>query len=548
MNRSLSKVPRLLRWRYLRWVACSAMIPALWACNSRRLAIPDPQPSFVEPRDFKQSVNKKLDILFMIDDSQSMAPLQKKLQMQLPAFMDALEDPTTMQLPDLHVAVVSSSFGGGAWSNVNQCHSASVEPNTLGDDQGRFLQGPKGASATPCKMLHSDTKFLINGDGTAAHPANFDGDIRDAFSCMAYLGDQGCGFESQFESVYYGLYKGSLALGPTEPPGQVVTHDPDNGGFLRGDAVLAIVMVTNEDDCSVSGDSLLLDPLINTVNDASGLGALASYRCNEFGHLCDGMPPPHNPPASTVTLNHCVSAEDMGKTEMIPIPNGNGKTDSTQGHLFPTVKDFTSYILQYKANPDDILVAAIAGPVDDGKGNSLYRVHGEMNPSANNEVDPFVDHSCVQQVANGADPEYADPAVRIKQWVDSFGATNGVFYPICANNFRDAMNGIAMAINKKLGSSCVSTHITMSPTDPTKHNCTVTQRVTDSSNNVKKEILTECTAGNPVVPCFQLTENSDKCTDPAAKTLFKVCNDTACTMMMPGSTDSKDASISCVVD
>ena len=46
--------------------------------------------------------------------------------------------------------------------------------------------------------------------------------------------------------------------------------------------------------------SLLLDPGINSVDDPSGLGALQSYRCNEFGHLCDDpaggaakVPPPH---------------------------------------------------------------------------------------------------------------------------------------------------------------------------------------------------------------------------------------------------------------
>jgi len=543
MNRSLSKVPRLLRWRYLRWVACSAVIPALWACNSRRLAIPDPAPAIIDTRQFKQSVNHKLDILFMVDDSSSMAPLQAKMQAQLPAFMDALVDDSTKQLPDLHVAVVSSSYGGGAWSNVNQCHAASTDPNTLGDDQGRFLQGAIGPNASPCKMLQADAKFLINGDGSAANPPNFTGDIRDAFKCIALLGDKGCGFESQFESVYYGLYKGSLPLGSGD--GQ----DPDNGGFLRPDAVLAIVMVTNEDDCSVRGDSLLLNPAVNSVDDKTGLGALQSYRCNEFGHLCDGAPPPHNPPGSIVTLNNCVSAEEMGKTDDGVVDPG-GHADPTKGHLWPTVNNvgqnqgFTEYIKSYKSNPDDILVAAIAGPVADAQGKSLYRVKGEANSAANNEVDPVIDHSCTQQTAG--DPEYGDPAVRIKQWVDNFGA-NGIFYPICANDFKAAMVGIAQKIHAKLGASCVSTNIAADPTDPSKHNCQVTQKVTESSGKVSTAPLPECNAGNANAPCFQLIANSMQCTDPNAKTLFKVCNDASC-VMMQGSTDTKDANIACSVE
>ena len=545
MNRSLSKVPRLLRWRYLRWVASAAVVPALWACNSRRLAIPDPEPAVIDTRQFKQTVNHKLDIIFMVDDSSSMKPLQAKMQAQLPAFMDALVDEQTKQLPDLHVGVVSSSFGGGAWGNVNQCQSHIPDPNTLGDDYGRFLQGAVGMNPSPCSMLHSGTKYLANiGDNQMP---NYDGDIRDAFKCIALLGDKGCGFESQFGSVYWALAK---ALAPATGDGA----DPDNGGFLRSDAVLAIVMVTNEDDCSVAPDSLLLAPNVNSATDPKGLGALQSYRCNEFGHLCDGVPPPHgynfmtkqfDLPMNGVTLKNCVSAENMGKTDDgVVDPNGN--PDPTHGHLWPTVDDFTKYIKMFKNNPDDILVAAIAGPTVDGQGNSLYRVIPQMNSAAMGEMDPVVDHSCTQQVAGGADPEYADPAVRIKQWTDSFG-TNGIFYPICANDFKMAMTSIAMRIHQKLGSSCVSTNIAKDPQDPSKHNCNVTQKTTDSSGKQTTQKLEECDDARSNAPCYLLTENSPQCTDATAKTLFKVCNDASC-MMMQGSTDTKDAQIACAVE
>ena len=547
MNRSLSKVPRLLRWRYLRWVATAAVVPALWACNSRRLAIPNPEPATIDTRQFKQTVNHKLDIIFMVDDSSSMAPLQAKMQAQLPAFMDALVDDTTKQLPDLHVGVVSSSYGGGAWSNVNQCKSHTFDANTLGDDGGRFLQGAVGSNQSPCTMLHPGTKFLANLDGGSP---NYDGDIRDAFKCIALLGDKGCGFESQFESVYWGLAKSLLPLGTGD--GQ----DPDNGGFYRADAVLAIVMVTNEDDCSVAYNSLLLAPNVNSAMDKTGLGALQSYRCNEFGHLCDGMPPPHgfnfmtnqfDLPMGGVTLKNCVSAEDKGKTDDL-VTDPNGGSDPTHGHLWPTVQEFTDYIKMYKNNPDDILVAAIAGPVTDAKGDSLYRVIPQMNTAAMNEMDPVVDHSCTQMVAGGADPEYGDPAVRIKQWIDSFGA-NGIFYPICANDFKMAMTTIAQRIHAKLGASCVSTNIALlDPMDPTMgHNCTVTQKTTDAMTNKQTTVqIPECDGARSVTPCYQLAENSAQCTDPTAKTLFKVCNDASC-MMMQGATESKDAQIACAV-
>jgi hypothetical protein len=384
----------------------------------------------------------------MVDDSASMAPLQTKLAAQLPNFLDGLKDPTTGQYRDLHVGVVSSSLGAGDWGNVNQCASG-VHP---GDDAGKFQQGPGGAGSGNCTMLNMGEKFLKSGDGTAANPQNFSGSIGPALQCMALLGDSGCGFESQFKAVLTALAKAADPL------------DPDNGGFLRADARLLIVMLTNEDDCSVANDSLLLDPGINSAMDPSGLGALQSYRCNEFGHLCGGQPPPHGfdlgmtPPEANlatgtyrtasgpgtggVVLNGCVSEDGAGKTETLSFPftNPAGVPDPTHGHLYGTIPAITAAIKSYKADPNDVFVAAVAGPTTDGAGQSLYRVFAQSNPAAGGEMDPVVDHSCVQ--ATAADPEYADPAVRIHQWVDGFGA-NGVFYPICANDFSAALTAIA---------------------------------------------------------------------------------------------------------
>jgi hypothetical protein len=507
-------------------VAALALVVALpAACTTHRLAEPAPASSTLTQLRRKQSLNRKLDILFMIDDSSSMAPLQTKLSQQLGNFMDALSDPATGELPDLHVAVVSSSFGGGAWGNVNQCQ-AGKHP---GDDGGKFLQGPGSAGQGSCTMLHAGQKFLANRDGSGP---NYDGDIRDAFKCMALLGDGGCGFESQFESVYYALAKGHQA------------DDPDNGGFLRDDAILAVVMVTNEDDCSVASNSLLLDPSVNSVSDPAGLGALQSYRCNEFGHLCDGHPPPHDAPAGTVTLQKCVSAENDGKTDpAVRAPDGS--PDPTMGHLWPTVSEFTAFLRSLKDDPDDVLVAALAGPTVDDDGQSLYRVTAQPNPAANGELDPVVDHSCTHPSQDPGMPEYADPAVRIKQWVDAFGK-NGVFYPICADDFRLAMTGIANKLIERLDDTCIGGDIALvDPHDPAKgHNCEVT--VPAASGATARRTLPECApaTGAPAnAPCYRLTPNAGACTG-AATTLLSICEDAACATA--GAT-SIDTTIACVL-
>jgi len=61
-------------------------------------------------------------------------------------------------------------------------------------------------------------------------------------------------------------------------------HSPTRQpGFLRDNAYLGIIILTDEDDCSLAHYSLLAsDPGSNAV-----LGDLQSFRCTRFGVVCD---------------------------------------------------------------------------------------------------------------------------------------------------------------------------------------------------------------------------------------------------------------------
>ncbi|HEY8926952.1 MAG TPA: hypothetical protein VIU64_21365, partial [Polyangia bacterium] len=515
---------RLRRWaRVARWAAAAAAVPALWACSSHRLSVPDPQPSYVDQRSFRQNINHKLDLLFMVDDSSSMEPLQKKMSDQLGTFMDILADDSG-QLPDLHVAVVSSSMGAGRWK-IPYCN-----PDDGGNYGGKFRQGPGQGS---CPMLHQGARFLDTGDGMTTQK-NFDGDIAAAFKCMALLGDKGCGFESQFKSVMYALEQARDK------------NNPDNGGFLRDEAVLAIVMLTNEDDCSVDDHSLLLTPDVNSPKDKSGLGAQRNYRCNEFGHLCDGQPPPHGYPdlipAGGIELKNCVSAEDTGPKNDDLISDPDGNPDPTHGHLWPTVKDFANYIKSLKPpeREGDILIAAIAGPP------TPYRVMPYDNLNTG-EQNPDIDHSCIFAGNDPSKPENADPAVRIDQWVKEFRLENRLFFPICAQTLKPAMTQIAERIHQTLGGSCLASDLAWrDPSNHDKgHNCAVERRTSSQSNggtgSPAKSKLDEC---QPIVtnadaperptnaPCYQLLPSSEDCDKDNANNkntaLFRVCENADC--------------------
>src|SRR5262249_22393843 len=148
--------------------------------------------------------------------------------------------------------------------------------------------------------LNSGQHFISNINGNANYDTTIG--IEKVFGCIASLGDHGCGFEHQLQSVVRALNADGQGL------------PANNTDFLRKQAYLAIILLTNEDDRSAPPDTDLFDTNSKSVNDA--FGPLQSYRCNEFGHLCNGAPPPRTMPASFNT-GECVSAEGAGR--LIPV-------------------------------------------------------------------------------------------------------------------------------------------------------------------------------------------------------------------------------------
>ncbi|MCA9687694.1 MAG: VWA domain-containing protein, partial [Myxococcales bacterium] len=100
-----------------------------------------------------------------------------------------------------------------------------------------------------------------------------------AFRCLGPQGVNGCGFESQLESMYW-------ALARAEEPGEL------NYGFLRDVAFLSIIHLTDEADCSFhpSQQNIFLD-LNNTWAWEDGATSPTSAVCWNAGVECEGAAP-----------------------------------------------------------------------------------------------------------------------------------------------------------------------------------------------------------------------------------------------------------------
>ena len=109
------------------------------ACGSTS-ASPDSGVTASETLTWRLDSRLQGDILFMIDNSASMATAQANLQANLGNFMDVLKG-LAGGLPDLHIAVVTSDMGAGDGVSIQGC--------TANGDNGVFrFQPSAGCTAS----------------------------------------------------------------------------------------------------------------------------------------------------------------------------------------------------------------------------------------------------------------------------------------------------------------------------------------------------------------------------------------------------------------
>jgi hypothetical protein len=306
-------------------------------------------------------------------------------------------------------------MGAGDGSSIAFCSAE-------GDD-GVFRFAASGTCAA--SGLDAGATFLVDSGGANAETNFGNQDLKTAFQCIADLGVEGCGFQMPLAAAARALGADGVAA-PSE-----------NAGFLREDAVLAIVLLSKEDDCSAPRGSPLFNP--TSVTLSSTYGPTAHFLCNEWGHLC--VPPgggsptrpsrfaPNNLATDTVTYSpaggpdDCVSAEGQGL--LLPVATG-GIADGIKG-LKPDA-----------SRP--IVVVAITGAT------TAYTIHWASSPAGNNELWPVMNPSC-SNATNGA---VAKPAVRTHQFVSEFGA-NGIFGSLCDASYASTFVALATELGQLVG-------------------------------------------------------------------------------------------------
>ena len=476
------------------FVSAALTLTTASGCLDHPLKPAESDSSQVKEDQIQLNVNKDVDILFVIDNSGSMGEEQANLAANFDAFINVLEDPAVKA--NYRLGVTTSDMDNP------RCDGTTPEKGHLvyqscTDRLGQFvsLDGTTDVGNIACSNqcglssgqlgITSDSKpWLESIEGVANLPDGVS--TTQAFQCLGPQGINGCGFESQLESMNFSLIR-------------MESQDEPEFGFLRDNAILAIIQVTDEADCSYNPQIANEIFLSNQTFWYSGPDALpysTSAVCWNAGVKCVD---------NGGTLN-CESADyDISGNE---ITDASAAEDSAV--LFPVsryisrVQGIENFKKDSNAN-QEVIVGLIGGVADDGQpsyANSSDTsfmasfgigagcsapVEGSVACTDNTQCAGIGTQSCG---AGGfcVEQQTAIPPVRLAEFTDNF--TDDNMFTICSGDYTPALNAIAEAIADQLKPACYTECVqdqNLQTPGLVEPECVVTERI----NQVDNE-LSEC--------------------------------------------------------
>ena len=202
---------------------------------------------FPDIPDNREDSCQKMDILFVIDDSGSMMEEQANLISNFPRFVEVLDNYRTEAGNPLDYRLGVTTTGRDITTVVSfNIPGVPFPPMEIRET------GPNGALLMPsaCSMPR---RWIESADPNVA----------STFSCLANVGTSG-------SSVEMPLLMTQRALTDR-------VADGTNVGFLRDDALLAVIMLTDENDCSRPEDR------VETSIDFAGGASGAADACDPNG-------------------------------------------------------------------------------------------------------------------------------------------------------------------------------------------------------------------------------------------------------------------------
>lgn len=396
----------------------------------------------VDPNTVALAENNQVDILFVLDNSGSMAEEQARLASDIAALMNTLDG------VDWRVGMTTTDAGnprcqGTTPENGRLVLSSCLDRVAAGDFMASDIDFSEACTALCAK---ADGELVVTPTTThldtnpaprrwverTAGQLNIEGvdSAVEALQCYLPQGVAGCGFESHLESMFRAL-AGSKA--PSDGP---------NAGFVRDTAALAVVMVSDETDCSFDPDHDEIFTVNKVFWEDPQAAAPTSAMCWRAGVRCVGAGP---------TFETCV-AENWDE-------QGNPGASDDDAVLQP-VSQYVAFLNQIEGekqlfNVDaQVLTALITGvPIGYEDFSSEIEYAEALDPGFQSAFG--IGPGCIAGPAN--DPSAtAVPPVREREWAEVFATGEGRnLYSVCESSYAATLASIGEQIRGQIVPLCM---------------------------------------------------------------------------------------------
>ncbi len=200
---------------------------------------------------------KLIDVLFVIDNSATMAEEQRTLANNMPLLVERLrgivDEEGAQVKTDVHVMLTTTDLGHPLCTDFQVSSPAQGSPvfESCGTRLSDFGNDAEVCTERcPEELVPGGDPYLQFDRLGSNVPFN---DITGAIGCIAPQGTQGCGYEAPLEAMLQALRPDACW---NDPQAEGCSEDERWGwvsrGFLRPGSTLAIALLTDEADCSVA--------------------------------------------------------------------------------------------------------------------------------------------------------------------------------------------------------------------------------------------------------------------------------------------------------
>ena len=381
--------------------------------------------------------DRNVDILFVIDNSGTMGEEQARLVESAGLLFERLDE-----LDANYRIAFTTTDNGNPWCPAGQTTPEGgkfvLSPCT--ERLGNFLynNGTIDAQDLACNDLcsldaaaldiaptttyqDSEAKprpWLERTEGLTNFPPTTE--AAAAFACYAPQGINGCGFESQLESMYMALLRAQ-------------DSNEDQYGFLRPGAIVAVVVLSDEADCSYDEDhAQIFDPNSDRAFWSDPDAAFPSSAvCWNAGVACEGDPSAYD------------SCEPMNYD-----PLGTSGVSDDEAVMLPLSRygDLLAWLeadgQQYNAERE-VIVSLIAG--GEGHGEDFTVAYAEA-ADPDYQLDFGIGPGCTD-----GQGDHAVPPVRMRALAEEFGTS---LHSVCDANYDEALVDLGNQIAEQIRPLC----------------------------------------------------------------------------------------------